>query len=34
LGETSDDRDINIQFSGSDWDDRIEAIEAIKERLC
>ena len=34
LGETSDDRDINIQFSGSDWDDRLEAIEAIKERLC
>ena len=34
LGETSDDRDINIQFSGSDWDDRLDAIEAIKERLC
>ena len=34
LGETSDEREIHIQISGSEWEDRLEVIKGIKERLC
>ncbi len=34
LGDTSDEREILIQTSGSEWEDRLEAIKGIKERLC
>ena len=34
LGETSEERNVLLQIVGSEWEDRIESIEAIREKMC
>ena len=34
LGETSEERNVHLQIFGSEWEDRIESIEAIREKMC
>ncbi|MBD36181.1 MAG: tRNA (adenosine(37)-N6)-threonylcarbamoyltransferase complex ATPase subunit type 1 TsaE [Actinobacteria bacterium] len=34
LGETSEERNVHLQIVGSEWEDRIESIEAIREKMC